>query len=83
METYRTIVNLHNEYSYSLDKILARSLRQDASTISKPIAHVVNECFAAGKFPNKLKRAKLISIYKGECKNYKIVSILKIFESNL
>ena len=56
--------------------------------ISKPVTLIINQCLRNGIFPNKLKSAKVIPIYKKDndtdFTNYRPISILpalsKIFE---
>lgn len=88
LEVYRVIMDLPNKFSSGLDEIPTYILKRIASDISGPLAHIINECFITGQFPDKLKAAKVVPIYKKgdkqDVKNYRPVSVLpsvsKVFE---
>ena len=58
--------------------------------ISEPLSQIINLSFSTGCFPNNLKIAKVIPVFKKdsplECNNYRPISLLsnidKIFEKN-
>lgn len=70
------------------DEIHIKVIKQAAIILAPVISRLINLSFGLGKFPEKLKIAKIISIYKGgkdeEVNNYRPISILssinKIFE---
>ncbi|XP_045466653.1 uncharacterized protein LOC123675348 [Harmonia axyridis] len=57
-------------------------------SIAEPLAEIITRCYSEGYFPDQLKRAKIIPVFKGgdksEPSNYRPISILpslsKIFE---
>ena len=46
------------------DDIMPFFLKISANIIAHPLSAILNQCIAFGYFPNKLKNAKVISIYK-------------------
>ena len=50
-------------------------------SIIKPLTHIVNASFKTRVFPEKLKIAKIISVFKSgikeHCSNYRPISLLK------
>ena len=69
--------------SYS-DKLDPLSLKQVATTIMKPIQHILNTSIQSQMFCNKWKLGKLLPLFKGEgcdrlsTKLYRPISILPI-----
>ena len=63
-----------------LDAIPSRFLRDAAEIITPSITHIVNKSIELGQFPNDLKIARVIPLYKKGSKqdlgNYRPVSIL-------
>lgn len=63
-----------------LDNIPSRFLKDAAETITPSITHIINLSIESGRFPNDLKKAKVIPLYKKGSKleqgNYRPVSIL-------
>lgn len=82
------ILGLSPKHSYGFDEISPAILKTIPEEISPPLAAVVNNCIEEGSFPDELKRAKLIPIFKKGSKtdinNYRPVSLLpvlsKVFE---
>ena len=83
----RIIKKLKNT-SGGFDEIPSRILKSVSSSISTPISILVNICISSGYFPDKLKLAKVMPIYKSgprdNLNNYRPISLLpslsKIFE---
>ena len=51
--------------------------------ISVPLSQIINESFQSGTFPNKMKLAKVIPLFKKGCpltaSNYRPISLLSVF----
>lgn len=78
-EIVSAIRNLKNT-SPGLDNICAHHLKMVAHFISQPLTHIINLIYTKGSFPDSLKRAKVIPIFKkgdkDAIKNYRPISIL-------
>lgn len=65
------------------DEITPRLLKQSSTIISASLTHIINLTLKTGKFPDQLKKAKAIPIYKSGGKtsinNYRPISILPAF----
>ncbi len=80
--------NLKTNTAPGYDEIPPRLLKITAQYIDIPLTHIINLCFQQGCFPDKLKIAKVIPIFKSgdvdDENNYRPISILpsisKIFE---
>ena len=83
-ETVATYISkLDIKKATGLDQIPVKLVTLSAPVISSPVSHIINFSFQNGVFPNTLKIAKVIPLYKKgspkECKNYRPISILPIF----
>lgn len=82
------LTNLKTNTAPGYDEIPPRLLKITAQYIDVPLAHIINLCFRQGCFPDKLKIAKVIPIFKSgdleDENNYRPISILpsisKVFE---
>ena len=65
------------------DEIPASIMKQLIVYYVQPLTFLINESIAQGKFPNELKLAKVLPIYKNEdeqmIQNYRPISILPFF----
>ena len=78
------IINALSSYkSPGLDGISNKVLKISAESIITPLTHILNQSFVKGIFPECLKTAKVIPLYKkGEeklCSNYRPISLLSCF----
>ena len=88
-ETIRIITNIKSKHSCGHDSISTALLKQIKTEISPSITLIVNQCLTTGIFPNKLKIAKVVPVFKKGDKdllnNYQPISMLpsisKIFET--
>ena len=87
-ETKKAINALKPKKSSGTDNISCVLLKWCGDVISKPLTTIINQSLNNGIFPDKLKIAKVIPIYKKDDKqdfnNYRLISLLpalsKIFE---
>ena len=74
--------------STGIDGLSNKLIKSIKDEILEPVTHIINQSFLTGKFPDKLKLAKIVPIYKKDCENnfdnYRPISLLpslsKIFE---
>ena len=87
-EISRIIKNPKNHKSPGLDGLTAEILKVSHDVIIEKLTHLVNESLKSGTFPQVLKAARVVPIYKSDKKsireNYRPISVLsvlsKIFE---
>ena len=76
-----------NKTSIDCDDIDIKTVKRVITGISKPLAHICNLSFQTGQFPNKMKTAKVIPMYKTGNKhhftNYRPISLLPQFSKIL
>ena len=87
LEIIRTVQNCKNKTSTDFSDISMSLLKKVISKIVKPFAHICNVSFQTGVFPNKMKIAKVIPLYKSGEKNiftnYRPISLLPQFSKIL
>ena len=64
LEIIRTVKNCKNKRSTDFSDISMSLLKKVISKIIKPFAHICNVSFQTGVFPNKMKLANVIPLYK-------------------
>ena len=79
-EVRRTIKNLSAKKSSGADGISNDLLKILADSIAEPLCMVINESMSTGKFPELMKLAEVVPLYKGKARdiemNYRPISLL-------
>jgi Notch-like protein len=82
-EVLCTITSLKNKHSTGYDSISNRILKLCGQYISKPLAYIYNKCLTIGVFPDWLKYARIVLLFKKGDRsfifNYRPISILTGF----
>lgn len=82
-ELLALIATLDNSKSPGHDNIGARLIKEVKHYIVEPLLHIINLSFSNGVFPDRLKIAKVVPIYKKEDRslmsNYRPISLLSVF----
>ena len=77
---FKTIDMLQPKLSCSIDDISVKLFKRIKTEIYKPITLIINQMLATSIFPDKLKLAKVIPLYKKDdntiLNNYRPISIL-------
>ena len=86
-EILYTTTNLKASTSEGYDNVSTKLLKQTVKEVATPLAHIVNLSLSHGIFPNDMKLAKIVPIFKnGNTKlfnNYRPISILPAFSKIL
>ena len=90
-ETKTIIKNLKPKNSSGHDSISLILLKASINSIAKPLTCIINQSLKTGRFPSKLKVAKIIPIFKKgdehDFNNYRPISLLpsisKVFEKTI
>ena len=81
------VSNLKSNKSACYDEISPNVMKSVIPYISKPLCEIVNISFYIGKFPDKLKIAKVSPVFKSDNKllvnNYRPISVLQVFSKIL
>ena len=80
LEIETEILSLPENKAHGLYSFPVRILKCASTVISKPLVKIMNLSVETGKFPSKLKHAKIIPIFKSgdelECGNFRPISLL-------
>lgn len=86
-EVLNLLNNLPNKKSTGIDGISPFVVKLAKYYITGPLTHIFNLSISSGVFPNKLKIAKLVPLYKKndkrDCANYRPIAITSIFSKLL
>lgn len=90
-EVYKIIENLNSNSATGDDGISSKILKMSVDIFAPILARLINNCYQTGRFPDELKKAKIIPIFKGGVKsdpgNFRPISVTsgvsKIFEMTL
>ena len=90
-QTKTIITNLKPKNSSGHDNISLILLKASINSIAKPLTCIINQSLKTGRFPSKLKVAKIIPIFKKDVEhdfnNYRPISLLpsisKVFEKTI
>ena len=80
-EILHTTTNLKASTSEVYDNVSTKLLKQTVKEVATPLAHIVNLSLSHGIFPNDMKLAKIVPIFKNG--NTKPISILPAFSKIL
>ena len=87
-ELLSTVKSLPSKLSSGYDKIPLKIIKNVIYSVADPLLKIINKSFCNGVFPDALKIAKIIPLFKGgdskDPVNYRPISVLpsfsKIFE---
>ena len=79
-EIINIIQNMQPKNTFGYDEISNKLLKHIVPVISKPLTLIINQSITTGIFPDKLKTAKIIPLYKKDnpmlLENYRPISLL-------
>ena len=80
MEVSRVVKSCKNKYSTDSNELSMYVVKRIIVNIVTPVTHICNLSFKNGVFPDQMKIAKIIPIYKSgkreNCTNYRPISLL-------
>ncbi len=86
-EILTSVSNFRNKYSTGYDNVSMNLVKSTISAITTPLKNVCNMSFQTGIFPDQMKLAKVIPVYKtGDKKqlsDYRPISILPQFKKKI
>ena len=86
-EILKIVGKLKNKSSTGYDDISCKLLKDTVNYIVKPLTKIINLSLSCGKFPEKMKTAKVIPIFKtgqdNKFNNYRPISLLPVFSKVL
>ena len=79
-EVESAIKELQDKKATGPNSIPSKILKNNKDVLSKPLCDLINLVFVSGTFPQQLKTAKIIPVYKSgdplNCTNYRPISLL-------
>ena len=82
-EICNIIKNMQPKRSSGFDQVSNKVIKAVQTSISTPLAHLINNSLQTGSIPKQLKRAKVVPLYKSgentEVSNYRPISLLSVF----
>jgi len=76
----KIVKDLKSKTSTDIDGVSSKMIKLVISEIKVPLSHIFNLSLSSGEFPSKLKRSKVVPIFKSgnrnECDNYRPISLL-------
>ena len=86
-EVIRTVQNCANKVSFDVDSISMKLIKQIITCVANQFTHICNASFRTGVFPDKMKIAKVVPLFKSGdkyiCNNYRPISLLPQFSKVL
>ena len=86
-EILKIVGKMKSKSSCGYDDISSKLLKQTINGIITPLVHIINLSLSSGIFPDKMKIAKVIPIFKAnepeKFNNYRPISLLPIFSKVL
>lgn len=87
LDIINIVKSLKNKHSSGIDEIPVSLLKQCIGFIAEPLSNIFNDCLQNGIFPDALKVAKIIPLFKKDDKksmgNYRPISLLPAFSKIL
>lgn len=82
-EVRDTILQLADKKSTGIDEVPIKLIKDCINEFSLCFTYIINKSILLGNFPNRLKTALIIPVYKkgnaGEINNYRPISLLSVF----
>jgi len=76
----KTVKDMASKNSTDMDGVSSKMIKFVINVINVPLAHIFNLSLESGIFPAKLKRSKVVPIFKSgnrnDCDNYRPISLL-------
>lgn len=81
-EVFDLIQSLKSNKSAGIDGISAKTIKAVANQITPVLTQLINSCFVQGKYPDEMKKARVVPVYKAGEKtninNYRPISVLPV-----
>lgn len=84
-EVLNLITSLKTKKSAGIDGISVKTIKSCAHLITPTIADLINNCFSSGVYPQALKKARVVPVYKAgdktDVSNYRPISVLPVINT--